>query len=117
MSDPSSGYPPGSKIYGLQSVHGLIHGIMGGFIVAPSFAIACFVMARRFAGDPRWRGWAPYSLVTGILFVLFFSGSIVVGSLNEGGVIPWQIAGLLQRIGIIVGWVWIAFLAWRCLRE
>jgi len=80
-------------------------------------AIACFVMARRFAGDPNWKGWALYSIVTGVLVVMSFIAATVVSALDESGVFPGSPTGLLQRIGIIAGWGWIALMAIRILSK
>ena len=77
-----------------------------------SLIAACFVLARRFAGDPAWRGWAFYSIATGILVAVFFIMTDVVASLNPNG--P---AGLIQRISIIIGWGWIALLAFRLMNK
>lgn len=113
ITDPGLGYPPGSPANGLQSLHGAIHGVVGGFIVSPMLAAAIFVMVRRFAGDPAWRGWALYSLVSGIVLLVFFLGAVIVAGLDQNGILPASPAGLLQRIGIITGWGWIALLALR----
>ena len=63
------------------------------------------MLARRFAGDPAWRGWAPYSVVTGVLVAVFFVASLATAPL------PGAPSGLLQRLAIIAGWGWIALLA------
>ena len=57
VTDPSLGYPPGTHGSGPQTLHGTIHGLAG-LIAFSSLPIASFVMARRFAGDPNWKGWA-----------------------------------------------------------
>lgn len=113
-TDPSLGYPVGTHSSGPQTLHGIIHGIAG-LITFSSLAIAGFVMARRFAGDPNWKGWALYSTITGTLVAVFFIASTVVSALDENGVLPGSPTGLLQRIAIIVGWSWIALLAMRLL--
>ena len=66
VTDPSLGYPPGTHSSGPQTLHGTIHGVAG-LIAFISVAIASFVIARRFAGDPEWKGWALDPTVTGIL--------------------------------------------------
>ncbi|HEY6407176.1 MAG TPA: DUF998 domain-containing protein [Ktedonobacteraceae bacterium] len=114
VTDPSLGYPPGTHSSGPQTLHGTIHGVSG-LIAFGSVAIASFVMARRFAGDPSWKGWALYSIVTGVLVVVFFIAATVVSALDENGVFPDSPTGLFQRIAIIVGWGWIALLAIRLL--
>ena len=116
VTDPSLGYPPGTYGSGPQTLHGIIHGVAG-LITFSSLAIASFVMARRFAGDPNWKGWSVYSIVTGVLVIVSFIASTAVSVLDERGVLPGSPTGLLQRIGIIAGWVWIALLAIRLLRK
>src|SRR5712691_9314638 len=116
VTDPSLGYPPGTQSSGPQTLHGTIHGVAG-LIVFSSVTIASFVMARRFAGDPNWKGWALYSLVTGVLVAVFFLAATVVSALDERGVLPGSPTGLFQRIAIIVGWGWIALLAIRLLSK
>ena len=116
VTDPSLGYPPGTHISGPQTLHGTIHGV-NAIITFGLLAIACFVMARRFAGDPDWKGWALYSIVTGVLAVMSFIAATVVSALDESGVFPGSPTGLLQRIGIIAGWGWVALLAIRILSK
>src|SRR5438045_3866334 len=116
VTDPSLGYPPDTHGSGPQTLHGIIHGVAG-LITFSSLAIASFVMARRFAGDPNWKGWAIYSNVTGVLVIVSFIASTAVSVLDERGVLLGSPTGLLQRIGIIAGWVWIALLAIRLLRK
>src|SRR6266536_4825516 len=116
VTDPSLGYPPGTHGSGPQTLHGIIHGVAG-LTTFSSLAIASFVMARRFAGDPNWKGWAVYSIFTGVLVIVSFIAATAVSALDESGVLPVSPTGLLQRIGIIAGWVWIALLAIRLLRK
>jgi hypothetical protein len=116
VTDPSLCYPPGTHSSGPQTLHGTIHGV-NSLIVFGSLAAAIFVMARRFAGDPNWKGWALYSLVTGILVIVFFIATTAVSALDESGVFPGSPTGLLQRIGIIAGWGWISLLAIRLLSQ
>jgi hypothetical protein len=78
-------------------------------------AAASFVMARRFAGDPNWKGWAPYSIVTGVLVAVLFIAFTTASALDESGAFPGAPVGLLQRIAIIAGWGWIALRAMRLL--
>jgi hypothetical membrane protein len=115
VTDPSLGYPVGTHSSGPQTLHGTIHGVAG-LIAFSSLAIASFVMARRFAGDPNWKGWALYSFITGALIAVFFIATTVVSALDENGVLPGSPTGLLQRIAIIVGWGWVTLLAIRLLR-
>jgi hypothetical protein len=78
--------------------------------VFASLIAACFVQSRRDAADPTRRGWAFYSIATGILVAVFFALTDVVALLDGP-------AGLMQRICIVVGWGWISSLAIRLLNE
>jgi hypothetical protein len=109
VTDPLLGYPPGAP--STPTFHGVLHELLS-LVAFASLIAACFVLARRFAGDPAWRGWAFYSIATGILVAVFFIMTDVVASLNPNG--P---AGLIQRISIIIGWGWIALLAFRLMSK
>lgn len=116
VTDGSLGYPPGSTTSGPQTWHGTIHGVAG-LISFTSLAITCFVMARRFAGNPRWKGWALYSVLTGIAVIGLFIIFTATSALDESGVLPNSPTGLLQRVAIILGWGWIALVALRLSRQ
>jgi hypothetical membrane protein len=106
-TDPLLGYPPGAP--STPTVHGTLHNLLSLFVFA-SLIAACFVLARRDAANPARRGWAFYSVATGLLVAVFFVLTDVVALL--GG--P---AGLMQRICIILGWSWIALLAIRLMNR
>lgn len=119
VTDPALGYPPGSGArldQRPQTVHGAIHGVAG-LIVFSALAAACFVLSRRFASDPDWKGWAAYSVIAGTLVALGFIASTAASVLDERGVMPNAPTGLIQRIAIIAGFTWIALLALRLLRD
>jgi hypothetical protein len=103
VTDPLLGYPPSAL--STPTVHGILHNLLSLFVFASLIAV-CFLLARRFAGDSAWRGWAFYSVATGILVTVFFILTDVVASLNGP-------AGLIQRICIIIGWTWISLFAFR----
>jgi len=107
-TDPARGYPPGAPA--TISATGAIHMLISLFAFV-SLPAACLVLARRFAGDPAWRGWGPYSVATGILVIVFFLATDVVANLG-----PDSPTGLVQRITIVLGWGWIALLALKLLR-
>ena len=69
--------------------------------------LACFVFARRF-GTLKQRGWAVYSVVTGVLFFAALAG-IALGSKGPTTV--------TFAIGVVIGWAWISALAARLLSE
>lgn len=110
VTDPLLGYPPGAP--GTVTLHGTYHNILSLFAFT-SLVVACFVLARRFASDPAWRGWAFYSIATGIVVVVFFVLSADLTTSPD----PNAPAGLLQRISIITGWSWIALVALRLMSK
>lgn len=74
VADSAHGFPPGTPADAhAVSWHGLLHFICGaiGFIGLIS---ACFVFARRFAAQ-RQRGWAVYSVASGVVFFVAFGGA------------------------------------------
>jgi hypothetical protein len=93
---------------------GILHGLAG-MVVFSTLPLASFVLAWRFAGDPAWRGWALYSLVTGIVVLSLFIGTSVVANRAPQGSLVRVPIGLLQRVAILTGWSWIALLALRLL--
>lgn len=70
--DPAPGYPPGAAVHATPTA-------------------ICLVLARRFAREPRWRGWATYSIVT-ILLVCAFMTTYGVALAHHGP------AGLLEHL-------------------
>jgi len=114
VTDPILGYPPALPSNGPASLHGTIHNFASliAFIALPA---VCFVMGWRFARDPAWRGWAYYSMVTGVLilvFVAWFFASVVAAT--HGGTAP---AGLLERVFSIIGCSWLSLLALRLINK
>ena len=110
--DPTLGYPPGVPGNGPATLHGSIHNYNGllNFIVLAS---AIFVFARRFTGDSAWKGWALFSIITGVLVIVFFFAS----GIASYSPLPGAPAGLFQRVAIVVGWGWIACFAWMLLNK
>ncbi len=87
--DPAPGYPVGAVLVH-PTLHGEIHSIFA-IVTITAMALSCFVLARRFAVEPRWRGWAAYSVITGLLTIIFIA---IFGSLIGHS----EIAGLFERL-------------------
>ncbi|WP_218839237.1 DUF998 domain-containing protein [Evansella halocellulosilytica] len=106
VMDPMKGYPPGapSGVYSDgTSWHHTVHDAFG-IVVFTSLPIACFVIARRFTKSAR-RSWSIYSTLTGfVMIVLFF----IFGTLWESDS---PFSGLIQRIMLIVGFLWTTLVA------
>ena len=113
VTDPVSGYPPGtpSRFEQYSSVHAALHDVFSipSFI---GFPIGCFVFARRFAAWGE-RGWAIYSLTTGVVFIAAFV-LYGLGVFQTEGLVAF--GGLFQRITITSGWTWLTLLAVHVLR-
>ena len=112
VTDPAQGYPPGtpSGPAVTTSWHGAIHAFAGVMIFVVLLPIGCYVMASYFAKAVNIRGWALYSIATGLVIWASFTAFIVAG-LHNGP------AGFYERIAIIAGWGWIALLALRYLPQ
>jgi hypothetical membrane protein len=107
VTDPVSGYPPGTPgIPDLRTASGILHDSFSA-VAFISLPIACFVLTRRFAAERR-RGWALYSLLSGILFIVTFVVTSA-GFAQTAGLV--QVGGLLQRITVGIGFAWLTALA------
>jgi Protein of unknown function (DUF998) len=114
LDDPGLGYPPGTPAQ--QSLHGLLHGLLITLAIG-CLSAACLVLARRFTGDPGWRGWARYSTLTGLLVAAGYIATAVVTGLDQAGVLANAPGGLLQRIMVIAGFGWCVALAVRLVMD
>jgi len=107
-TDPINGYPPGTPVKHIaySSTPAALHDLFSSFFFI-GLSVACFVFARRFArwGEP---GWARYSTVTGLAFVLMFIITSA-GFAQTAGLA--DLAGLFQRITLTIGWAWLTLLA------
>jgi Protein of unknown function (DUF998) len=109
LTDPVSGYPPGTPPTPVEATtSGTLHDL---FSVAAFFALgaACFVLA----GGKGWR-WAIYSVLSGATFL----GAFFVAGIGFGQTQPFvEVAGLWQRVCVLIGWTWLTMLALRLLPE
>ena len=107
-ADPGFGFPPGTPtgMPTTMSTHALIHFALGG-IAFFSIIGACFVVARRYAKLGQ-RGWAAYSVATGIIFLVAF-----VGTASGSGLVAFTL-GLWVAIGL--AWVWLSVLSARLIK-
>lgn len=113
VADPAHGFPPGTPADAhTVSWHGLLHFVSGaiGFI---GLIAACFVFARRFAAQGL-RGWALYSVATGVFFFAAFVG-IAVGSNSVGAITTFVI--LTFTVAVVIGWAWVSAMAGKLLGE
>jgi hypothetical membrane protein len=106
VGDPSDGYPRGTPPGPVTETtwHGTLHNVFS-TVVFLSLAVACFVLARRFATSPRQPFWAMYSAVIGLALPLL---QPVLNALTPGTNTN---VGLIQKITIAVGWGWVMAVA------
>jgi len=95
VADPGAGFPPGVVVEeGAMSRSGMLHFVFGA-VAFYALIAACLVFARRFHGLGE-RGWALYSLVTGIGFLVVFGG-IASGAASSA---------LMLSFYAAVAWIW-----------
>ena len=111
VTDPLNGYPPGTALVpSARTVHGILHDLFG-IPVFLGLPITCVVLGRRLRrlGQP---GWATFSLLAGAaMFVVFIPARAGFGQRAFA-----DLAGLFQRLALVVGFGWIALLAVHLIR-
>jgi hypothetical protein len=100
--DPAPGYPPGA-VQTAATLHGDLHQICA-FVSVTALALSCFVLARRLAREPRWRGWAAYAVISGILILVFVSifGALSAQASSIAGVFERLMAGTASLLSVLV---------------
>lgn len=112
-ADPALGFPPGTPADASDvSWHGLLHFICGGVGFLGLIA-ACIVFARGFALNGQ-RGWATYSLFTGVLDLAAFLG-IAAGSTQGAAIVA--VVNVAFSVAVLIGWAWISAVTARIARE
>lgn len=113
LTDPMNGYPPGTVPVPTEfTVAGRLHRLFSALFFL-GIPLAAFTFAKWFARNSGFR-WARYSRISGWSFLLGFVVTTIaflqVGPLEN-------IAGLLQRITITIGWAWVTLVAFHFFRE
>jgi hypothetical protein len=105
VPDPALGFPPGapSGIPDQFSWHALLHAIAPPLAFS-SLIVACFVVARRFAGL-RQRGWAAYCAATGVAVLALSAWPDV------------DVVSVVLAAAAALGLGWVSVLAARLLTE
>ncbi|TMF78099.1 MAG: DUF998 domain-containing protein [Chloroflexi bacterium] len=114
VTDGSLGYPPGAP--GEHTVHGAVHGVAGLGVFSDN-ALVAFVVSRHFSRQPERGWWAAASVIVGAAVIVLFVAATVISVLDEQGVAPNGPTGFVQRTSIVIGFGWIAFVAWRLRRD
>lgn len=104
-TDPFPGYPPGVKP-GTSTLHGTLHGIFA-WVLILALAMSCFALATlvRSAQVSQRRGWYVYSLVAGILILIFWGAFLDGASGQLAGLAP--LAGLAERLSALSHDLWL----------
>lgn len=106
-TDPVRGYPPGTpdQLTRYTRLGALHDGFsVGGFL---ALVLACIML-----GLGGSLGWAVYSIASGVLFA---AGIVVASAAFGPSPRLADVGGLVQRVTITIGWVWLALLALRTL--
>ena len=98
--DAGLGYPVGVPPLAQPSAHAVIHTLLS-YISLTATVAELLLLARRFAREPHWRGWAPAALAAGVLMMgslaLFGTLTSVGGS---GGVFEKLASAIPSLFGI-----------------
>jgi hypothetical protein len=110
VTDPVSGYPAGTPaVVEPPTRHGMLHDLVFSLPAFVGLIAAMFVFAYAFArrGAP---GRAVYSGLSGVAFVVLFVLASAGFAQRPGWV---DVAGLMQRLYVGTGWLWLTVLALR----
>jgi len=106
-TDPERGYPPGTPpVQPFSTVQGIVH-FACLFAIIFAMMAGLFIMAGRFWGDPHWRGWVVFSVISALLINLFIALFGVANGHN------FAYAGVLERLATNIEPVWGLVLLWR----
>jgi hypothetical protein len=86
-------------------IHEPLH-LVCDLIAFNSALLVLFLFARRFSGDPRWKGWTAYSILTALLMIAFLTAFGVANHL--GG--P---AGVFEKLASLTRTSWSVLLVWN----
>jgi len=104
-TDPVQGYPPGAPtVMPTSASAGAYIHVLAALLIFLFVPVAALIAARRFVIAGR-SGWAVWSAAGGI--VMLVANAVTSGSPGTAGLVP-DVAGLLQRVSLITGFVWLA---------
>jgi Protein of unknown function (DUF998) len=109
-TDPGYGYPPGTPSGpGHSTLGGTLHLIFTSLILNV-MCLGLFVIARRFWKNPEWRGWTAFSVICGLLPIVFIP-FFVIGQNNQTAFSGY--AGLFERLATNADTLWTVVLLVR----
>lgn len=84
--DPGKGYPPGIAAPAHPSVHAQVHNVAS-YVSLTVTVAGLLILARRFAREPTWRGWAPAALAAAVLMMVFLAVfGVLIARGGPGGI-------------------------------
>jgi len=102
-TDPGYGYPPGTPGGpGHSTLGGTLHLIFTSLILN-AMCLGLFVIARRFWKNPGWRGWTAFSVICGLLPIVFMP-FFIIGQNNRTAFSDY--AGLFERLATNADTLW-----------
>lgn len=104
--DPFPGYPAGSTL-ALSTVHGTLHSSLV-WVLIPTLELGCFAFAQYARILLHWRGWFVYSLITGILILIFWEAFVLGANGTVAGLVP--LTGLTERLSAGSHALWVCLL-------
>lgn len=104
--DPFPGYPPGAAL-AASTVHGTLHSIFA-WVLIITLAAGCFAFAQ-YAFKAHWRRWfVYYSLVAGMLILIFWGSFVQDASGTASWLVP--LAGVAERVSAGSHALWICLI-------
>ena len=98
--DAALGYPVGVPQLAQPTPHAVIHTLLS-YVSLTTTVAELLLLARRFAREPHWRGWAPAALAAGVLMMAslaLFGALTSVG--GDGGVFEKLASAIPSLFGI-----------------
>ena len=102
-----TGLPREKGVVVKRTKSGIFHDLFSLPVFVALFFAECFVFGHLFAVAGEY-GWEIYSIISGTLFIF---GFVLAGIGFSGSPKLAPIGGLLQRLTIGVGWIWLALVA------
>ena len=104
--DPFPGYPPGATL-AASTVHGTLHSSLA-WVLIITLAMGCLAFAQYARVLLHWRGWFVYSLITGILILIFWGAFVQGANGTIAGLVP--PTGLTERLSAGSHALWMCLL-------
>jgi hypothetical protein len=83
--DPGNGYPVGVAAPAQPSAHAIVHNLVS-FVSLTLVVAELLILARRFAREPQWRGWATLAIVSGVAMMGFLATFGALAGSGSGGI-------------------------------